>query len=150
MNRPLTDRERCQQLEARVAELEEELDAWREGLHTPLADEGARIRAWRVTEKLKPFDPRVALCAAAMLVELLDRAGKPVSKSELVAASRHPGCYAHDEPDPKVAVVQIAFLRRALARGRRGNPIRAIFNVGYVIAPEDAASLATWLGLADG
>lgn len=133
MNRSLTDRERCMALEARVAELEEELAAWRGDSAQDLRSHHALQRAIRIRDRLQLLDHRCALVATGVLIRMLDDPDVTVTKLQLLEASRHPGVRLDYEPTLKVADVQVSFLRSGLRRLGHGDAIQTVRGVGYRI-----------------
>jgi DNA-binding winged helix-turn-helix (wHTH) protein len=141
MTRPLTDRERCQALEARVAELEEELAAWRaEGLDAA-RDDALMHRAVSLRDQLQRGDRRCAMVACGMLIRLIDHAGNVASKQQLVDASRSVGSCWDREPALKIADVQVNFLRRGLSALGFPGMIETVWGYGYRISGANAMVL---------
>lgn len=146
MSRPLTDREVV--LEARVAELEDELAAWRHDADQVRVNAARMKRAVAIRDRLQPLDVRCALAACGIFMCLVDHPGAAIPKARLVAASRYagedvpwPSSSRADEPEPKVVAVQVAHLRSALRQVGLEAAIEAVWGVGYRVSAENAARL---------
>lgn len=136
-----TDRERVLLLEARVAELEEELACWR-GNQADDADERVRMeRAIAIKARLQRYDRRCAFCATNILIRLMDEPGVTFTKQQLLDASRHPGAPSDHEPDLKIVDVQVNFLRRALDGVGLRPAIETVWGIGYRTSPANAERL---------
>lgn len=137
MTRPLTDRERALKAEARVAELEDELAAWKAygGAAAPDADDATR--RFGASRWLRARDRRAGTPACvSILLALLARPGQVVSREALMRATRAPDADVDDTPETKVVDVQIVGVRRALASV--GVEIQTVWGVGFRIPEADA------------
>lgn len=148
MNRPLTDRERCLQLEARVAQLEEELAAWRGHDADDDRDEADALRLDAVKRALVRSVPAKALngqqaLAARTLLLLLDRRGRLTTQAALAARISPTG-----DGELKVAQVAICRLRKALRHWKLADAVRTVWGQGYVLEPEAAERIERILAAA--
>jgi DNA-binding response OmpR family regulator len=137
VNGPLTDRQRCMVLEGRIAELEQELAAWRGNSRNADRDFDEMQRLVRLRDRLQRGERRAALVAAGMFVRLIDHPGVVVTKGQLIDASRHPGVRDH-EPELRMADVQVNFLRSALRRLGLPVIIETVWGYGYRVSAECA------------
>lgn len=147
MNRPLTDRERCLQLEARVAELEEELSAYKalEDQEARWAREAGRLH--RVSKELRRLaGPKNHLARsrghgmARVLLDLLAHVGMCRSPVQIYNAY-NPA--AADVPDSlKVVGVMIHYTRQVVGHAA----IETVWGQGYLVPFEQAAALRARIG----
>lgn len=147
----------CDDLRRQLAEAREELQAWRahgqsEERHAALA---GRVRAWR---GLFTLTPKLGHGPAIVLMALVDRGGRVVSRGTLFEATRvtpwrRQGDFNSDYSSERVINVHVSRLRGALrieaAAGRlpevcasRGAGIESAYGGGYVIPKGLAAELS--------
>ena len=143
MSRPLTDRERCLQLEARVAELEEELAAYKANERRAVRDAADLSRQVKVRDFFHPAVRKRSIGAvpAAMLLHLLDHPGVVATKEQLYDCRFQPGADPDYEPQMKVVDVHVCHLREALAARGYPRAIDTVWGRGYRIEPAMAATL---------
>lgn len=151
MNRPLTDRERILQLEARNRELEDELReyrAWENNTFRPsiarLASDD-KLNAIRRT-LTQAFDLAGGLCPAVILIRLLASSPHVMLREDLFEATRPYG-FAPSDGDTKTVDVQIVHLRKALAKLGFPGVIKTLRCVGYLIEAPHADAIKTALGI---
>lgn len=140
MNRPLTDRERCLHLEARVAELEEELAAWRGNARDAGRDQQSLEREARLQQLLRGTGCHSTGCSSRLLLGLMARPGRPISYGVLS------GLVAKDEDvTPHIVNVAVCHARKALRSWGLPGRIENIWGKGYAMTPDLAAALAAKL-----
>lgn len=146
----------CDDLRRQLAEAREELQAWRahdqsEERHTALV---GRVRAWR---GLFTLTPRLGNGPAIVLMALVDRGGRVVSRGALFQATRvtpwrRAGDFNSEDSSECVVTVHVSRLRGALrieaAAGRlpevcasRNAGIEIAYGGGYVMPKALAAEL---------
>jgi DNA-binding response OmpR family regulator len=146
---PKTDRERIYWLEARVAELEEEVRAYRK-----LEQIDVRDRAWM--EGLD--DLRIKLrrahseaggpTIAGMLKELLAASPRSVSRDHLFCVTRNSRCRPiHEQAETRTIDVQMVKLRKALLSLGLPDVIVTIDGRGWTITPPNVLAIRLALGL---
>lgn len=146
MTRPLTDRERCQVLEARVAELEAELASWRANECDErsadadvLRQEGMKTLLRSAIGKAGPpgLQARLALL-------LMDRPGRLLTYAWLGAniATTREAC-PHN-----AAKVALSYLRKALRVWRLADGVQTVRGRGVLMHPDTATQLSRRLSLA--
>lgn len=142
MSRPLTDRERVLALEARVAELEAELAAWRGNAAEDADDEAAVLRLEVVTGVLRAvIGPRGvrngARGSARLLIHMLERPGRLCRHAELLAA------VSRKEDALSTGVnVRMCTLRFALRRMGFPEAIKTVWGEGYALDAAQAPAIA--------
>lgn len=142
MSRPLTDRERAQVAESKVAELEEELRCWRERGGGD-GDDADPLRISRVRDILRKFNPAVGgLAPARLLVDLLDNAGKPRSTSQLLDAISDPDTF-DNTPSPEIIRVYLCRIRAAMKPAGLVGVIDTIWGHGASVSVENAREIRT-------
>ncbi len=121
--RPLSE---VEALRARVAELEDEIAAWRaygaadpEERKTALALETA-ARLWL---RKRASRGGQGASAAKILAALVEDGGSVVSREQLLRATQPPGSDPELWPDPRVIDVHLSYIRTALRRGGLSTPI---------------------------
>lgn len=134
---------RCEAHAVRIAELEEELAAWKayRADEANLAGDLERLDRWR-----RAF--RVTASRALMLMLMVERAGSIVTRRQLVAAaSLAPGSGSSDPDDrnPKVADVYLCRIREALARHHLGK-VETVWGCGWRMSAETAAAVKAFVG----
>lgn len=125
--RPLSE---VEALRARVAELEDEIAAWRaygaadpEELKTALALEAA-ARLWlRKRLSHQGSHHGRGASAAKILAALVEDGGSVVSREQLLRATQPPGSDPEHWPEPKIVDVYLTHIRTALRRGGLSIPI---------------------------
>lgn len=138
MNRPMTDRERCLGLEARVAELEEELGAYRANERAAAFDYTAGAELWRLTELFRPLVPTHAALGARCLLYLAQRPGRLCPNWELgeaIAKART------SDPD-RLAKIGVSKARLGLKRLAVPHDIKLVWGRGYLLERAGAAAVA--------
>lgn len=135
MSRPLTDRERVLQLEARVAELEEELAAWRVQGRVADAKGDALARLYRLGEAMRPHVPHHGAMAARLVAYLLARPGRVCAGGEIGEAI---ALGETIDPD-RLAKVGVAQARRGLSSLGLSDVIRTVWGQGYLIERANVA-----------
>lgn len=144
MNRPLTDRERLWALEAENASLREELAAYKANERSEAFGEDDLRREVAVRRflgmKRDGSARAVGAGPSAILLHLMDRAGRVVSRETLYAL-RHDqdGC-------SRVIDVQVCTLRRALERKGFPDAISNVWGRGYMLDAKVGARLREVLG----
>lgn len=141
MSRPLTDRERCLALAARVAELEDELAAWRANDNDEARWARLAGRVTRMARALRrgapPSVPRRYLGLARVLIEMLDRPGQVRSYAQIYAAMT-PGVITPESNDPRLNTgVYVCWLRKIVG----ATAIETARGQGYMITTEAAPDL---------
>lgn len=142
MSRPLTDRERCLALEAEVAELRDQLAAYRAADHDDRRDAAYLARERSVRAYLRIHRDAGGARPAAILIELLTHPGKVVLRERLVDAMTGPYVDADRQPHHKDLDVRLSQIRRALElRGWPRSTIRIEYGRGWWIEAGDARRL---------
>lgn len=121
--RPLSE---VEALRARVAELEDEIAAWRaygaadpEERKTALALETA-ARLWL---RKRASRGGQGASAAKILAALVEDGGSLVSREQLLRAMQPPGSDPEHWPEPRIIDVHLSHIRTALRRGGLSTPI---------------------------
>lgn len=141
-----TDRERVLQLEARVAELEDELAAWRANDADEGDDEAAALRLNAVTGVLRAVIANArgvrngVRGSARLLIHLLDRPGRLCRHAELLAAVS-----TKEDALPTGVNVRMCSLRHALRRMGFPSAITTVWGEGYVLDAAAAPAIARWV-----
>lgn len=138
--------ERALKAEARVAELEDELKAWRSyTADAPLALDPDAV--FNATETLRPYLARAGRGApgiARLALVLIAAGGRVCSHNDLLA-----GLGADHDVGPSLVRVQICYLRGALDKMAPGKfEIRSVIGRGYAMTRDQAERLAIALGVA--
>lgn len=130
MNRPLTDKERILHLEAQVASLTEELDAWRAN-HRDDANAIVRLDRWSTARNwLRQHGHKAATSGADLLICFLQTPGRLLPFARLIDAL---GRDADALLDLRASVsVEIWKLRRALEVAGYAGAVRNVWGQGYV------------------
>lgn len=138
MNPRLTDRERCHVLEARVAELEEEVSAYKRLQQIEQRDEAffegldhMRCRLRRA--HYEAGGPTVA----AILMELLNASPRAVARERMFTVTRNPRSKQMEGADSRTIDVQLVKLRKALAKLGHPGVIQTLDGRGWMIEPHD-------------
>jgi hypothetical protein len=143
MTRPLTDREQVQVLSARVAELEEELAAYRanEDQEARWARQAGRLhRVGRRLRSLAGGRLENAMGLARILLDMLDHPGMCRTKAQLVLAWRPADAELPDSL--KVADVLICRLRKVVGFAA----IDTVWGHGWLVPFEQVAGLRYRIG----
>lgn len=142
-------RERVYQLEARVAELEEELAAWRERDDFDRRWQRREAELLRLREALAigtqdrhGYSPT----GVRLLLDLLEHAGRIRSKLDLLEACA-PGALDRDLQLKNVDVY-VCGLRHALARHGLREAVQTVWGKGHMISEADALQIRAALGMA--
>lgn len=141
----LTDRDLVLKLQARVAELEDEVAAWKayDRDRGRVDIESARFAA--VLAKLRPFSTRTGVQAPArLLMVLLDSAGRLVTLERCLEAARKPD--GDEEPSSNLVGVVVCVLRAILSKAGHRGAITLVWGRGYMIEAEVAERINAWLG----
>lgn len=145
MTRPMTDRERVAVLEARLAELEEQLRAWeaweREGKGAAVSD--VRFNAALLKIRGRYGGGQSCHGAVRLLLALLDAKGRTLSVERLLQAAKRPG---QDDPEYGLVKVVMCRLRKRLKTRGFADVIQTIHGRGYFIDLEARERLLAWLG----
>ncbi len=134
----ITDRERCHQLEARVAELEAELDVWRMNDRRAGLDSDHALRVEALNRELKVVTNRRACRPVAkILLALMAQPGKLRTYLDLASATaRDP-----EELSATSTKVLMVSVRRALQAWGLSGEISNVWGHGYVLTPAGAEAL---------
>lgn len=138
---PQTDRDRMLAAEARVAELEEELEAWRANDRRIIHDGDKAMRAFRLAERVRPFlkSPYLghAPQVARTLIFLLDHAGtiQPVDRLGDAVSTRE-----IDGPN-RLGAIAVTWTRAVLSQLGFEGALRNSYGQGYMIEAEVAAAI---------
>lgn len=140
-------RERALRAEARVAELEEELAAWRAMKRDEARDADAVQRETRIREALRSATPEAGGPAKArVLLALIERPGEVVSLDRLLDALRGlPGTQPDVEPMPKIVAVHVCKVRKALKALGRPGAIETVWGRGFRISADDVRWVRAYL-----
>jgi hypothetical protein len=130
----MTDRERAQIAEARVAELQDEVAAWRDYFK----DDRATLRRDRLVDALRKAYPKFSgRDSVSMLLHMAGRPGRVLSKNLLLDAICDD---LNETPDIKIVDVYVCKLRPALNALLNQEPcIVTHWGHGYSV-PEDVAA----------
>lgn len=144
---PRTDKERILQLEARVADLEEEVAAWK----AKAADEDAQFRdpllIDHIRKKLRASGSAKGLQPAAMLLAFLSRPGIPLSRAHLFTVTRTPRTTVTEDINRCLVAVRLSHLRKSLDRLGFTGVIENVPDVGWLISPANCQAIKTAFGV---
>lgn len=141
----LTDRQLVVKLQARVAELEDEVAAWKAYDRDKGRADLDSARYAVVLAKVRPFCGRHgSQSSVRLLLTLLDNAGRLVTLERCLDAVRKPG--RDEEPVSNLVSVGVCRLRSALSRAGYGGDVVTIWGRGYMIDVEAAERINAWLG----
>lgn len=150
MSRPRTDKERVLVLEAKVAELQAELSAWRANDREEMAEADRAQRVAAVVLRLKERFGRNRGYGAGpvrVLLELLDNPGRLRTRRQLIIASRPQRDV--DEVEPAMADVYVVALRRLLRGYGFPDAIATVRAVGWRLDRAQAPAICAALEPAD-
>jgi DNA-binding response OmpR family regulator len=138
VNRPLTDRETIVALRAHIADLEEEVAAWRSGAKEEAQEEHDEARVDAVRRALKDAWPLAGgRQPALILLHFVAHPGRPASKSRLFALTRTRYSYAREDASRSCVEVRISHLRRALDNLGYPGVIESLRERGWSISTSD-------------
>lgn len=134
----LTDRDRCLQLEARVAELEEEVEAWRAQARGEAREAAYATRIQALKHEFRRVGVGGQLgMGAKVLLDLMAHAGTVRTYRQLAAT------FATDPEDPcdKGAMVALIPVRKAMRAWRLDHHLSNVWGVGYLLSRAGAVAV---------
>jgi len=140
MNRPVTDRERATMLEARVAELEEELAAWRGSATADSNLEAEAVRLETATAAMRALGCYDARGVARLMLFMVGRPGRLCPHGLLFDALA-----TSSEASMDIVKVRVSRARKALTRFGSPDALQTIWGQGYILRAEAAKSVAALL-----
>ncbi len=144
MNAPvrITDRDRLVAAEARIAELEQELDAWRGNAAQEAVNEVicARINAMRQTLK-NAYRLAGGQQPAQILMKLLSRPNYVFSRDALLQVTRTQKSRGPEERLPSIIAVRLSHLRKALDILGFPGVIESLDGAGWFISATNCAKI---------
>lgn len=135
-------------LEARVAELENELEAWRANAAEEIDAEAIEIRIRSLRLKLKGAWPLAGgLQPALMLLAMMRRPGLPISRAQLFSITRTPNSILLEENNRCLIAVRLCHLRRALDNLGFPGVIENLSSAGWCISAANCVLIKAALGV---